>query len=29
MTMGYLAGRTIGGQPAAYEAALVGAEAAR
>jgi succinate dehydrogenase/fumarate reductase flavoprotein subunit len=29
MTMGYLAGRTIAGQPAAYEAALVGAEAAR
>lgn len=29
MTMGYLAGRTIAGQPAAYEAALAGAEAAR
>ena len=29
MTMGYLAGRTIAGQPADYEAALAGAEAAR
>jgi succinate dehydrogenase/fumarate reductase flavoprotein subunit len=29
MTMGYLAGRIIAGEPAAYEAALVGAEAAR